>query len=142
MLSQITTGMSSPRSEQITLKKSQRLKSTKDIGLLFSEGERLQEPSLMLIYSIEQSSVLDVFPIRAAFSVPKKKIASAVLRNAIKRQIKAAYCQSAQKLSIKAPDGRQILLLFVYKASKKGTFEEIQLEMNRLITKLLSVIEA
>ncbi|MDT8346491.1 MAG: hypothetical protein RQ756_01715, partial [Flavobacteriaceae bacterium] len=63
--------MLNPKLERITLKKAQRLKSAKEISLVFTEGERIQEPSLLLIYHIEKNPVPEVFPIRAAFSIPK-----------------------------------------------------------------------
>ncbi|PQB05450.1 ribonuclease P protein component [Aureitalea marina] len=110
-------------------KRSERLKSRKLIDQLFDRGLSLRQGSIKLIYV-----PMEAEENQAGFSVPKKLMAKAVDRNAIKRKMREAYRLHKHMLS---PDGGpQYAMMFLYLSSKKPTYEEVQRAMVGLLDKL------
>lgn len=69
--------------------KSNRLKSLKEIGLLFESGESILAYPLRVVFRCGETQ--EFRGIKAAFSVSKRNFKKAVVRNRIRRQLKEAY---------------------------------------------------
>ncbi len=72
-------------------RKEERLKSAKKIQSLFVSGKSLFKFPVKLAYRIENPEEGGRTEIKAAFSVPKKRIKKAVDRNKVKRRMREAY---------------------------------------------------
>ena len=73
---------------RFTFGKEEKLKSKKQIEQLFAEGNIVKEfPVLMKFLKTD----VNEFPIKVAFSVPKKNFKLAVHRNRIKRLLRETY---------------------------------------------------
>ena len=67
--------------------KSEKLKSSKTIELLFAEGQSFSNFPLKVIYLPQQTEQTT----QATFAVPKRNFKTAVMRNRIKRQLRERY---------------------------------------------------
>lgn len=76
-------------SRRFTFKKSERLRSKKLISEIFENGFLFYTPMFRVSWITLQAG--STLPAQAAFSVPKKNIRSAVVRNLVKRRIREAY---------------------------------------------------
>lgn len=109
------------------------------IQKLFDEGKIISGLyPIRLIYLPYQQDASDHH--KALFSIPKKKVKSAVTRNAIKRKIKEAY-RLHKHLLINCSDKPHFLLGYIYVSSGQTDFEVIQRqvikgikELNRIYT--------
>lgn len=116
---------------KFTFAKEEKLKSRKQIEILFNEGKNVKAFPLRLIYHpIEFEGE---FPIKAGFSVPKRVIKLAVDRNRIKRKIKELYRlnkhEFAQDLT------KTVAFMFVYMAKEEVPYRELEEAMHKLIAK-------
>lgn len=100
-----------------TLGKEERLKSKKQITLLFTKGKRIKKLPLILIYIPLNFSNNKV---KVAFSVPKKNIKLAVDRNRIKRIMKEAYRKN------KALFSNNYAFMFLYVGNKDASYSIIE----------------
>ncbi len=72
-----------------TFNKKERLKSKKEIDLLFSEGSSISRYPIRLVY--KKTTFTENSTLRAGVSVPKRNFKKAVERNAIKRLLREGY---------------------------------------------------
>ncbi|EZH75169.1 ribonuclease P [Aquimarina atlantica] len=72
-----------------TFNKKERLKSKKEIELLFSEGKSISKYPIRLVY--RKSNLEESIKIRAGVSVSKRNFKKAVDRNCIKRLMRESY---------------------------------------------------
>ncbi len=72
--------------ERLNFPNSERLKSRKDIELLFQEGEKVKKFPILLVYRFVEDSEKKVM-----FSVSTRTFKRAVDRNRIKRQMREVY---------------------------------------------------
>ena len=109
-----------------TVNKSNSLKSTSEIDLVFKDGSKLSSKLISLYYvkSDKENSL------RIAFSVGKKTHALATTRNKLKRLMKEAL----------RVNGHEYLnynlsynLVFVYFSSKEESFKSIEESMKSLL---------
>lgn len=91
--------------------KSYKLISKKLIEEVFSKGERINKPPLMLRY-INTTSELEA-PFQIAISVPKRTFKHAVKRNKIKRLIRESVRKNKYIVEEKIPQGGAKLILFL-----------------------------
>ena len=108
------------------LNKSNSLKSTSEIDLVFKGGSKLSSKLISLYYvkSDKESSL------RIAFSVGKKAHALATTRNKLKRLMKEALRVNGHEiLSQNLPYN----LVFIYFSSKEESFKSIEESMKSLL---------
>ena len=111
--------------------KSEKLKSSKTIERLFSEGKSLTEFPLKLIFLHQNNDEI----VRAAFAVPKRNFKSAVSRNRIKRQMREAYRLHKQLLT--ANKDANYALLFLYLSKDKLQYAKLETALKALLKKLV-----
>ena len=108
------------------LNKSNSLKSTSEIDLVFNDGSKLSSKLISLYYvkSDKENSL------RIAFSVGKKTHALATTRNKLKRLMKEALKVNGHEiLSQNLPYN----LVFIYFSSKEESFKSIEESMKSLL---------
>jgi len=126
----------------LTLKAFERLKSRKQIDLLFSKGIQSFAYPFKIIYTIEQR-VQDEWPLKFSVSVPKKKIRLAVNRNLIKRRTREAYRLNKNTLQESlSTQGFKISLMFIYLESELKEFSIIEKSIKKHLNALISEISA
>ena len=106
--------------------KSNSLKSTSEIDLVFKDGSKLSSKLISLYYvkSDKENSL------RIAFSVGKKTHAVATTRNKLKRLMKEALRVNGHEiLSQNLPYN----LVFIYFSSKEESFKSIEESMKSLL---------
>ena len=109
-----------------TVNKSNSLKSTSEIDLVFKDGSKLSSKLISLYYvkSDKENSL------RIAFSVGKKTHALATTRNKLKRLMKEALRLNGYEfLSQNLPYN----LVFIYFSSKEESFKSIEESMKSLL---------
>jgi ribonuclease P protein component len=99
-----------------------RLKSRKEIGRLFQEGNSLGVYPLRLFFLHEKEG--NGLP-QVAFSVPKRLFKKAVHRNRIKRQMREAYRLKQSIWLEKLPPG-QVTAIWVYTGREAVPYAEIE----------------
>ena len=108
------------------LNKSNSLKSTSEIDLVFKDGSKLSSKLISLYYvkSDKENSL------RIAFSVRKKTHALATTRNKLKRLMKESLRLNANKyLNCNLPYN----LIFIYFSSKEESYKYIEEDMKSLL---------
>ena len=81
------------------LNKNERLKSKKNTGLLFKNGDSLFSFPFKLVYKwLEEGS--DKNSVQLLVSVPKRKFKNAVDRNLLRRRIKEAFRKNKTEIDI------------------------------------------
>jgi ribonuclease P protein component len=119
-------------------KKAEKLCSKKSIDRIFEKKQFLNKDYIRLFYNFIPSTESDTIWAQIAFSVPKRKFRSAVMRNRIKRQLREAYRLSKDEFytSLKKANKRAHLLL-VYMGKEKADFNDLKLKINLLLKRLL-----
>jgi len=120
--------------------KNEKLKSKKDIGLLFTKGKRINNFPLRAIYSIkpEKSDIL----LNIGVSVPKKNIKLAVNRNLLKRRVREAY--RLNNVSLKkalTENNKQLNIMFIYSSKQICSYQEIENKIKVILNRLIGSIE-
>ncbi len=120
--------------------KTEKLKSKKDIGNLFSSGKRVNNFPLRAIYSykVETSNS----SINMGVSVPKKNIKLAVNRNLLKRRVREAYRLNNNGLKKALEDSnQQINIMFIYSSKQICTYQEIENKIKVTLNRLIELVE-
>lgn len=120
-----------------TLGKQERLKSRKQIAALFEDGASVKVFPLKMTFLItaQQSE----FPVRAAFSVPKRNFKKATDRNRIKRLMKEAYRKDKNILYESLTS--TLILMITYLGTTEPTYEFIEGKMNALLTQCSTTLK-
>ncbi len=105
--------------------KQERLKSKKEINLLFNEGNRFLSGMFKIYWHAADHQ--ENVPAKVMISVPSKKIRKAYQRNLLKRRIREAYRKNKQNL-FDALEKHQIKISFtvIYLESHIYTYKEIE----------------
>ena len=123
-----------------TLKKEERLKSQKLIGLLFKEGHSFSSFPLRLVW-IKTEVPAEKFPIQMALTVPKRAFAKAAHRNVLRRRIREAYRLHKHLLYEELGDEEhRYALMFIYVAKESMDYHSIEKAMVKGIQRLLKNI--
>jgi ribonuclease P protein component len=117
-----------------TLGKDEKLKSKILIERLFAEGKRVKSFPLQLIYIPVEYSF--EFPIKVAFSVPKRNVKLAVNRNRIKRLMREVYRKNKYLFSEKLPTSH--LFMFIYMGKEEIPYADFEVTIQKLNTKFLT----
>lgn len=122
-----------------TLNKNERLKSRKTFEYLFLSGEKINTKIIRVVYNI--SPIERIEPLKAGFSVPKKKFKHATDRNRLKRRMREAYRIGKIELRQLLTEKKlQIDLLFIFMSAVKQPYnhinQEILIALQRLISKI------
>ena len=128
---------------KFTLPSHKRLKSRKQINLLFEEGEsQFVYPYKLLFHKNPDISEKD-FPVQFTVSIPKKKIRSAVKRNLLKRRTREAYrlhSMELQEKMLKQSDF-QLSLMLVYLQNEVLEYNLIEKSIVKHIKKLTDALD-
>lgn len=120
-----------------TLGKDEKLKSKKQIEHLFLEGNRVKSFPFHLIYLKDEH--LSEFPIKVAFSVPKRNIKLAVNRNRIKRLMREIYRLNKHKISEDISE--KYKFMFIYMGKEEMSYANMEVSHLKLIEKFLTKIK-
>ena len=125
-----------------SLKSHDRLKSKKDIELLFNEGKQAYFFPFKLMYILRDLDE-DRVPLKFAISVPKKKLKKAVDRNLIKRRCREAYRLNNSALKdLLTSHNKQLILMFIYLNHEIKEYITIEKSIKKHLNALLSEISA
>jgi ribonuclease P protein component len=120
-----------------SLKKSERLKSRKQIDFLFQSGKKITQFPFRLLYRTETGSG----EIKAGVTVSSKTFSRAVDRNRIKRLLREAYRLRKRELQIAGLQNRITIHLFViYTGKEILSFTEIFAQFSQVMDKLIKSI--
>jgi len=122
---------------RFTLGKDEKLKSKKLIAQLFAEGNSVKAVPFQLIFL--QKEHHSKFPIKVAFTVPKKNIKLAVNRNRIKRLIREVYRKNKYLFSENI--NKQYLFMFVYTAKKEINYTTLEASIKKVCTNFLNKVK-
>lgn len=114
--------------------KEEKLCSKKLFGLLFQQGQKINQFPFRMIF-LENELEVKV-PAQIAFSVPKRNFKKAVDRNKIKRWMREVYRKNKTiHLPFLLQSGKQFAILFVYIGNQVPDYsiteEKIKLLLNK-----------
>ncbi len=119
-----------------TFKKKERLKSTKILSRLFTEGSSFNVYPLRVVW-LPIVPALSKYPAQMALSVPKKKFNKAAHRNLLRRRIREAYRLNKHTLYEAITDCQhQYGFMLVYVAKETLPFEKIETAVRQLLKRL------
>jgi len=116
-----------------------RLISKIQIQRLFTEGNRFYEAPFSVLFLNNANT--DDSNLQIAISVPKKKIASAVKRNLIKRRIREAFrTQNGNLMSQLEKQDRKIIIMIIYSHTKPQNYSLITSKISLTLQRLSNQI--
>ncbi len=117
---------------KFTFGKEEKLKSKKQIERLFIEGKVIKEfPIRMKFLKIEDND----FPIKVAFSVPKRNFKLAVHRNRIKRMLRETY--RLNKHILFENDKNKYVIMFIYMDKSEWNYDDLESKMISVLNKFI-----
>lgn len=116
--------------KQFTLGKNEKLKSRKQIDLLFSEGKKIVVSPFRILFCIRESSLAAsdaTSLLQFSAAVSSKIFKKAVDRNRIKRLIREAWRLQKNELKEKLEtDKKQMNVFFIYTGKTLPTFPDVK----------------
>lgn len=122
------------------LKKTEKLKSTKAIDSLFTDGKLISYGHLILKYKIKPTQ--EAVPFKMGVTVSRRKFKKSVDRNFVKRILREAY--RLQKPAFQALICEQFPgadFMFIYNTNTKPDFTKTVEEMNGILKRLSSKVQ-
>jgi len=124
--------------KQFTLKKNERLKSRKQIDLLFQEGKNFRVGPIKVIYRIEQAGI-EV--LQFGVTAPNRNFKKAVDRNRIKRLMREAWRLNCTELKTDLLHrSRYLVVFFIFSGRELPNFNEIEEKTRKAIGKLREIV--
>ena len=124
-----------------TFTKEERLKSRKEIGLLFSNRKSVGAYPLRVFWSEVEPLDSSPFPAKMAFSVSKKTFKQAVKRNRFKRLMREVHRLHKHQLYEKLEaETKNVHLMLIYVGKENGDFAGIEKKYLHLMDKLLKQV--
>lgn len=118
----------------------EKLKSKKNIDLLFSKGKSINAYPVRAVYLPKKE--LNGAVISAGVGVPKKKIKLAVNRNLLKRRMREAYRLNNHELKDHLNEtGKELNVMFIYTSKQISSYKEIEDKIKVILTRLTSSSE-
>ncbi len=118
--------------------KSEKLKSKKEIDLLFQSGKSFKESFFRILYLPCKGEELP----KICISIPKKNIKLAVNRNLLKRRIREAYRLNNSELKLHCNKlGISINLMLIYTSKQIFTYNDIENKIKVILTRLTKLSE-
>jgi ribonuclease P protein component len=119
---------------KLTLGKEERLKSRKQIEMLFSDGMKFSVPAFRVHYLIDQK---DKPLLQFTVGVSQKNFRKAVDRNTIKRRVREAYrLQKSGLEQIIRMQKCAVSIFILYTGKKIPEFGELMVQVNWILDKL------
>jgi len=120
-----------------TLSKEERIKSKKQIQLLFKEGRRIKSDNLHLLFLRHDHK--GPVPIKMSFAVPKKKTALASNRNRLKRRMREIFRH--HKSELQTAEASCFLMILIFTADEERSYKQIAQSFANLIEKFRKKME-
>jgi ribonuclease P protein component len=121
--------------KKLNFSRQERLKSKKNIDLLFAKGKGLSANPIRLVYYWYESD--NLLP-QVMFSVSKRNFKKAVDRNKIKRQMREIY-RLQRDICFLPGEKNSCLLAFIYTAKEKIPYNILEKKLNLALERLKSV---
>ena len=118
---------------KFTYNKSEKLKSEKQIGELFSNGKSISAFPLRLVFL--ETHFSEAIKIKTGVSVPKRNFKKAVDRIRIKRLMREAYRLHKNELFNNITTQYAFMILYIGK--EKASYHEIETATKQLFKKFL-----
>lgn len=115
-----------------TFNKKERLKSKKEIELLFSEGKSISKYPVRLVY--RKSNFGERIIIRAGVSVSKRNFKKAVDRNCIKRLMRESYRKNKY---IVPNTTHQFTFMFLFSGKEMPEYSLIESKIKGILQKFV-----
>jgi ribonuclease P protein component len=123
-----------------TIGKGERLKSRKQIELLFSEGKKFTLTPFRVYYLFNETANP---PLQFGVGVSNKNFKKSVDRNRIKRLVKEAYRLQKIPLQQKLKEKKcQLNLFCIYTGKEIPGYKEVFEKMNKILEKLFLLIDS
>lgn len=116
--------------------KSEKLKSKKQISLLFTNGEVAKAYPLRAHFI--QSDRFQDSNIKIGFSVSKKNFKRAVDRNKVKRLMRESYRKQSYILKEHINSDISLTIMFIYGKNEILSYTRIYAKMSKLLTQIAS----
>jgi ribonuclease P protein component len=124
-------------SKSHSLGKSERLKSRKQIDILFKDGKKITLFPIRLLYKIENGPG----EIQAGFTVSSKNFPGAVDRNRIKRLSREVYrVRNSDLKKAVADNKKQLHLFFIYTGREILPYEQLSSKLIQVLAKMVRII--
>lgn len=121
--------------EKHTFKRSERLKSKKIIGEIFSNGKVIGAHPIKLFWiEVKDSSAVDQPILQFAFTVSKKKFKKAVDRNRIKRLMRESVrLQKHELIKMDEINNSRFAFMFLYVGEELPKYQNVEQKIKKCI---------
>lgn len=118
---------------RFTFSKEERLKSKKQIELLFQKGKVVHQYPIQIRYGKAKDE--SEFRLKVAFSVPKRNFKKAVARNRIKRLLRECYRHQKNELYPNFSDSYNFMILYLGK--EEPTYHTLFNDLEKALSKFI-----
>ena len=125
--------------KQFTLGKNERLKSRKQIELLFKSGRRINETGIRALYMLEDNES-GIYNLQLGVSVSSRNFKRAVDRNRIKRLLRESWrLQKNDLLNALVESKKSLSVFLIYTGKEMPAFTELSEVVQSILKKLVRV---